>query len=261
MKRCNTLVQLMVWLLLPLTYTICLSATIRLDVNGNILNQLVDAGIWQPSNPLLLHLGCGEQKFKGYVNIDYPPTNHTIQTTVAADVFAELTKLTFPHESVDEIRSHHVFEHFDRPTALALASKWFDWLKIGGTLIIETPDFEKSMNMLLNNAYSYTQKQSIMRHVFGSHEAHWAIHCDGWYKEKFEHVLTALGFENISFEFTQWQLTANIIVRAKKNRSINQELVSKAAKKILRESMVDQSASEEKMWTVWCSIYNNVIPQ
>lgn len=31
----------------------------------------------------------------------------------------------------------------------------------------------------------------MLRHVFGSHEAYWAIHKDGWYNEKFSTVLGA----------------------------------------------------------------------
>jgi len=126
-------------------------------------------------------------------------------------------------------------------------------------LVIETPDFEASIKMLLDSKYSFDQKQSIMRHVFGSHEADWAIHCDGWYKDKFHHTLTAMGFENITFEFTEWQLTRNIIVRATKKRHIDSTAVVQKAKSILRESMVDNSTSEEHMWQVWCDLLHNAL--
>lgn len=229
---------------------------IIINPQQNVLEQLENANIWKNRTPLKLHLGCGESHLNGYVNLDFPPSEHTIQMTQGADAFADITKIKFPAQSVDEIRSHHVFEHFDRQTALALACKWFDWLKVGGTVIIETPDFQTSIALLLDPRFSYIQKQSIMRHVFGSHEASWAIHCDGWYKEKFEHILSVIGFENITFEFTHWQLTVNIIVRATKRRAIPATEVAERGKSILRESMVDQSSSEEKMWQLWCNNFD-----
>jgi len=113
------------------------------------------------------------------------PSEHTVQTVVGADIFADISILNFPSCSVDEIRSHHVFEHFNRSVALALLCKWHQWLKIGGTLIVETPDFEASINSLVSSRYNYHQKQVIIRHIFGSHENYWAIHCDGGTKKSF----------------------------------------------------------------------------
>ena len=59
-----------------------------------------------------LHLGCGQQYFEGYRNIDFPLTQHTVQTKSVADEHADLTSLRYPAGSIDEIRLHHVFEHF-----------------------------------------------------------------------------------------------------------------------------------------------------
>ena len=103
------------------------------------------------------------------------------------------------------------------------------------------------------------QKQSIMRHIFGSHEAYWAMHYDGWYKDKFEHVLSTLGFTEVHCEFTQWQLTKNIIVRAKKTKDLSTQTVRSYAKEILRDSMVDNSVSEEKMWQTWCTVFDTLV--
>lgn len=224
----------------------------------NVLSILEQTGFWKTGNPLRLHLGCGGCHFNGYVNIDFPPSEHTVQANSNVDAYADLRTLHFPDQTIDEVRNHHVFEHFDRQTALALLCKWHQWLKIGGSLTIETPDFEASIKMLLDSRYNYLQKQSIMRHVWGSHEASWAIHCDGWYKEKFEHVLKALGFENIRFEFTQWRLTCNIIVRATKNKHFDAQTLAVISKTILRESMVDNADSEETMWRVWCKQFDKV---
>ena len=57
---------------------------------------------------------------------------------------------------------------------------------------------------------------STLRHLFGSHDAHWAVHCDGWYKSKFKECLLALGYRHLKFEFSHWRGKYNITVRAQK---------------------------------------------
>ena len=78
-----------------------------------------------------LHLGCGQRYLEGYVNIDFPAAEHTVQEQSVADRHADLLCLSYPAGSIDEIRLHHVFEHFDRHTACALMASWQSWLKVG----------------------------------------------------------------------------------------------------------------------------------
>src|SRR5512139_881733 len=87
-----------------------------------------------------LHLGCGTRYLDGYVNIDHPPSEHTVQHALVADRYADINDLHYPAGEIDEVRLHHVFEHFPRQIALALLCRWTDWLKPGGLLRIETPD-------------------------------------------------------------------------------------------------------------------------
>jgi hypothetical protein len=209
-----------------------------------------------PGVPLRLHLGCGQQHFDGYINIDYPSEEHTVQTSSGADVFGDITKIAFIPEVVNEIRLHHVFEHFDRPTALALLCAWHMWLKCDGLLYIEVPDFLTSARMILDGQYTYLQKQVILRHIFGSHEASWAFHCDGWYKEKFEHVLSLLGFKEIKVDLSSWSVIHNVTVRAKKLRVLGREELKNIAYQILAESMVDRS--EKKLFAVWCQKFDAI---
>lgn len=227
--------------------------------NGSIsLDQLRKAGVLRKGQPLRLHLGCGEQYLEGYINIDYPPTEHTVQTNSVADFFADFVALNFPKQTVDEVRLHHVFEHFDRPTALALLCKWHRWLKIGGTLIIETPDFEASLELIQSHKHSYKEKQAVLRHIFGSHEAEWATHRDGWYQEKFTHVLTTLGFEDIKFDNSQWQMTCNITVITIKKSEFDDNKLSATAKYLLEESLIDHSPSEEQINKVWFKNFERI---
>jgi len=199
-----------------------------------------------------LHLGCGDVYLPGYVNIDLPPEEHTVQQKTKIDLYADITQLQFAKESVAEIRLHHAFEHFDRATALRLLVNWYGWLEDGGSLVIETPDFEQSARQILSEDLSIQQKMVILRHVFGSHEAEWAFHRDGWYRDKFELVLHALGFSDLQFEFSEWGLTANIIVSAKKRRPFRTwSELQDAVYTLLKQNLVDDSDTENRLLKVW----------
>lgn len=152
----------------------------------------------QNNSKIKLHLGCGGKYFKGYVNIDFPPSEHTI-IIPKTDVSKDIRDLYYPENSVDEIRSHHLFEHFSRQTALKLLIQWRRWLKPKGILIIETPDFEESAKMFLTTN-NLEKKFKLARHIFGSHEAEWAYHRDFWDKSKFQLVLNKLGFKILKIQ-------------------------------------------------------------
>ena len=145
--------------------------------------------------PIKLHLGCGEQYLEGYVNIDYPASEHSVMT-VKADKYADIRTLSYPENTVDEIRTHHMFEHFPRAEAIKLLMRWRSWLKPGGKIVIETPDFAGCAR-----AYTFTfrrkRKFELGRHAFGSQEAGWAIHYDFWDAPKFRYVLGNAGFAKI----------------------------------------------------------------
>jgi glycosyltransferase involved in cell wall biosynthesis/predicted SAM-dependent methyltransferase len=204
-----------------------------------------------PDKPLKLHLGCGEVYLPGYINVDFHPSRHSVQRHSKADIFTDLSQLHYPSGTIDEIRLHHVFEHFERPVALRLLIDWYGWLKEGGQLMIETPDFHRCVQEYLRTPVLGEQLK-ILRHLFGSHEASWAVHYDGWYRERFTHVLTALGYRNLTFTAGEWQGTYNITVIGTKGSPI----VSKAeqigrVKEILGLSLVDESPTETRMLQTW----------
>ncbi|GAG09543.1 unnamed protein product, partial [marine sediment metagenome] len=178
-------------------------ASFAVTSETDVLSQLISARLWSEGKPLRLHLGCGKWHFDGYINIDYPPKEHNVVTHLGADLYADITKLNFPAHSVDEIRLHHVFEHFDRVTALGLLIKWHEWLKTGGTLRIETPDLIGSAKTLLSDA-SLKTKIGVVRHLAGDQADKWAFHTDHWFAERFEHTLTQLGFGPVRVRTSSW---------------------------------------------------------
>lgn len=213
-----------------------------------------------------LHLGCGQYYLEGYVNVDYPSSEHSVQKSLRADVYRDLSTLSYPPASVEEVRLHHVFEHFPRPVALALLCRWRDWLVPGGMLHIETPDLMASARLLVSPWVGYAKKQEVVRHLFGSHEAHWAIHWDGWYPERFVRTLRALGFGKVSVRTAKWMRLRNVEVFAVKGhevfgladyRTAAKHLLSLSTIKSERsyENPGPASGSEAQMLGVWMEMW------
>lgn len=217
---------------------------------------------------LKLHLGCGKNYLEGYINIDLPSEKQELMRA-KADVYKDIRDLDYPENSIDEIRNHHLLEHFTRQEAIKLLLQWRCWLKPDGFLIIETPDFEECAKLFLNS--DLKTKFKIARHIFGSHESDWAVHKDFWTKDKFEFILTKLGFEIISIkQFNSVlgklpktsflikkipsekikrnfaDILPNILVKAKKlDKEIDER---KVVKEILEMSLV---GSEKEILDVW----------
>jgi predicted SAM-dependent methyltransferase len=84
-----------------------------------------------------INLGCGSLLLPGYINCDlYNP---------AAEMKCDVKDLPFPDDSVDEIYASHIIEHFDFFEGKdKVLPEWRRVLKVGGILIIETPDLAAS---------------------------------------------------------------------------------------------------------------------
>ena len=104
-----------------------------------------------------LNLGCGYNILDGYVNID------KVQTTPET-IVANILTLDFPDESVTEIYLRHVIEHFFEDEIRQLLQNCHRLLQKGGSLIIETPDFELIAEAWFNGALS---KQLLNWTLFG----------------------------------------------------------------------------------------------
>lgn len=202
-----------------------------------------------------LHLGCGDIYIPGYVNIDYPSNEHSVHQDLKADLYTDLKTLQYETESITEIRLHHVFEHFDRATSIQLLIAWYGWLGDNGILIIETPDFLRNIRNCLFGGEK--KRAKILRHIFGSHEADWAVHYDGWYKAKYELFLQKLGYKDLKFEYNHWNNLHNITVRAQKYRPFKTlKEQATAAQELLKLSLVDDSPVEQRIFQAWLNNMN-----
>ncbi|MCB0310470.1 MAG: hypothetical protein KDD42_04510 [Bdellovibrionales bacterium] len=221
-----------------------------LESNQELTSGLEREGLWQRHESLRLHLGCGENYFPEYVNIDYPPDKHNVML-VKADLFADITQLLINANTVDEIRLHHVFEHFNRVTALAMLIKWQMALKPGGKLHIETPDVEGCAQNLLADT-TWEVKMAAIRHLAGDQAGSWAYHVDHWFPARFHHTLTELGFVNVETRTSRWDASPfipNVHAIAYKGASATQEQLLSIADKLLWESTL--SPAEAPTYEVW----------
>ena len=190
---------------------------------------------------LRLHLGCGEQHLDGYVNIDFPQENHTTMKTVA-EVFADIRDLHFAANTIDEVRLHHVFEHFTRTTAMALLIRWHQWLAISGRLVIEVPDADE-MAKVYTQTRDYDLKMKMTRGMVAEHDiTPWAYHLDLWFEERFRRTLSPLGYsiENVKrLRWPTYPFLPSIIIIAKKQKTLTLQEYLRASAEIFKPVVLE----------------------
>jgi predicted SAM-dependent methyltransferase len=106
-----------------------------------------------------LNLGCGHDILSGYVNIDCRATSPDV-------VIADVRKLPYGAQEVDEIRAVDVFEHIPFRESQALLKHWVALLRPGGILFIQSPDLNALANFALA-AKKPEQIESAIARVFG----------------------------------------------------------------------------------------------
>ena len=151
------------------------------------------------TTPERLEIGSGQKPHKGFLTVDL----------TGADINIDFRALRF--NNVGTIRAHHILEHFGRDEGVKILRLWHNWLREGGQLIVETPDFEEICKDFNKDKYW------MARHAYGSQEADWAYHKDAWYEEKFSKVLPDIGFKILGFKRNRTRkILPNIIVVAQK---------------------------------------------
>jgi SAM-dependent methyltransferase len=192
----------------------------------------------------------------GYVNIDYPLDQHGVLTHGVADVFADISGLAFPGSSVDEIRLHHVLEHFPRAQSLGLVASWWSWLKPGGLLRVEVPDFDRTAWAVLSPFNSQKKRAVALRHIFGSQDAPWAYHKEGWSGSRLSRVIRDLGYDVLELRRNAWKGTYNVEILALKRRFSRSRAEFEAiAEEWLGRDMVSDTEFERRSLQVWKRAY------
>ena len=163
-----------------------------------------------------LHVGCGTVKLDGYVNIDLRMVDGV------TDVIASCDNLPYSENTVDEIVSYHLIEHFDEPEAKKILGHWHSLLKDGGICIIETPDVIEMARKMI----SVHETMQMVRpgYIYGCHDKAGREtivndnHKWGYTQESLRKYLLEVGFKYVSTSYgTDYHATGSdpkLFVRA-----------------------------------------------
>jgi hypothetical protein len=133
-----------------------------------------------------LNLACGNDYREGYINID----NQSMFPESKVDINADITTITYPKNSVDEILLSHIVMYFRPEELLPLLIKWREWLKKGGLLRIETIN--------LNEVISHRSVEKLLIPLFGKPNT--TPHRWAWSFSSLYLLLEKAGFEEVEPE-------------------------------------------------------------
>lgn len=92
------------------------------------------------TEPLRLNIGAGEQPIDGYVSLDRKLGHEAYPLPKHISIGVEQVELK--DNSVDEIYSSHVLEHFSYAGTHLVLREWVRVLKPGGTIRLAVPNFD-----------------------------------------------------------------------------------------------------------------------
>ena len=152
-----------------------------------------------------LEIGCGRKPLRGFKHID-------IEAYANPDFLGDFRTMSF--SDVEEIQSHHLLEHFGREEAIKVLELWKSWLKVGGKLVVTTPDFEGICEEF-GKVKDPKRMYWLCRHAYGSQEADWSYHRNGWWEDKLRSTFESTGFSVLSIrKFVSRGYLPNITVEA-----------------------------------------------
>lgn len=110
-----------------------------------------------------LHLGCGQIKLEGFINIDVE------NWAGACDLVMNCTNLKrFADQSVDYIFNHALLEHIAPYKTVPALKEWNRVLKLNGRILIEVPDLERIFeDWLVKKKLS---EQEAINNIFGGNK-------------------------------------------------------------------------------------------
>lgn len=166
-----------------------------------------------------LHIGCGDKKLQGYVNIDIVPTEGA---DVVMDASSGLN--CFPSDIASEIRLENVFEHFYRYQQKEILKNFHRILKNGGRLVIKwLPDFDAVIEAYLKKEKGIVGERFDLFNVYrlthgdpAPHNSPHRLHKDIFTKDSIRKLLEDNGFQieimkNEAFDQEELALSTNII--------------------------------------------------
>lgn len=115
-----------------------------------------------------LHLGCGDIRLDGWVNVD-------ARKTAAVDRVCDLTDLSgvCGEGEADAVYACHVLEHFGfngvQPAAIDVLTHWVSRLRAGGQCFISVPDLQ-SVGLAISKTWDVHEQWNLMKCLYGGCE-------------------------------------------------------------------------------------------
>ena len=153
-------------------------------IRANAVTEWLRFRLGGRASPLVVHLGCGERRLAGAVNID-------IRNTPAVDVVCDLLRLPYPTRSVDRIECYHVIEHLAHSRALLALARWASMLRDGGSLVIECPNFDEAARDYLAG------NRARLGNIFGLQRFDSDFHLWGWSPSTLAAALREVGLVDV----------------------------------------------------------------
>jgi predicted SAM-dependent methyltransferase len=137
---------------------------------------------------LRLNVGCGHIPLDGYVNVDG-------RELPGVDVVADVRRLPFDPDTVDEVYGAHLLEHFplDELERVVLPA-WKKVLRAGGTLHLVVPDAGAMLAEYAAGNFSFDDLRLV---TFGDQEYDGDFHFTMFTTDTLTDLLAAAGFEKI----------------------------------------------------------------
>lgn len=137
-------------------------------------------------NRIALNLGCGLDYRQGYLNID----SGLMFPDAKLDIRCDIKDYVYEGDLVEFILVSHVVMYL-RPEELdKMLNNWFSWLKIGGTIEIETINFDQVMEHAMKNDKSFG-----LDCVFGTEKTQ--THRWGWNITRLRDIMIKNGFTDL----------------------------------------------------------------
>jgi len=153
------------------------------------LRRASSRGARAPGQPLALHVGCGNQRLDGWVNVD-------VQDLPAVDVVADATRgLRF--RDVDAVFAEHFLEHLPIDRALLFLGEAHRALATDGRLRLTTPNLEWVWATHYDLAAPPEQKRTMALRANRAFRA-WG-HEMVWNRALLEEALLACGFRDLTW--------------------------------------------------------------
>ncbi|GEM_PF-2181002 len=140
------------------------------------------------TNILKIELGGGENPYgHGFFNVDVRPLP-------TVDIQCDLRQLIFSDESIEEVFTTNVLEHFLLNEAIQVLKEAFRVLKVGGKITIIVPDLRQLMQDYMDKRLSF---EKFNRFLYGSQEHSYNIHRSNYTFEDIKKALESIGFQDI----------------------------------------------------------------